>query len=101
MKKACVELDKHQETAKLFVGEKCGGQCLHSVDLSTREQTYAPTPHTWSMALDECLRKAHEMKYEVKTIRGQELTLEQKNKNPTDTKSDDKSTESQQLKAPK
>ena len=69
MRKACIDLNVTLKTAFLFSGDLGGGKCLHEVTFSSK-----PTYRDWLLALNNCLDKADDLKYEVTRIRGESLT---------------------------
>ena len=75
MRKACVDLNYTLKFASLCGGDLGGGKCLHFIQVSD-DLSRAVSPKEWEIALDECLAKADELKYEVSRIRGRELTIQ-------------------------
>jgi hypothetical protein len=69
MRKACIELISSLNVAYLFSGDLGGGKCLHVVQFRADK----PSARDWQSALDDCLKKAEELKYEVSRIRGKDL----------------------------
>ncbi|MBJ7539878.1 hypothetical protein [Marinomonas transparens] len=86
MRKACIDLNDTLKIASLLGGDLGGGKCLHTVNLldgsnqmkmlnlSTNPSIKEPTPEEWAAALNQCLDKAEELKYEVSRVRGRSLT---------------------------
>lgn len=69
MRKACIELIATTKIACLFAGELGTGRCLYMVIVS-EDMSEIPTPERWLNALNSCIQKADELKYEVARIRG-------------------------------
>jgi len=72
MRKACVDLNYQLKCASLCRGDLGGGKCMHFIQLS-EDLSHITSTKEWGAALDECLGKAEELKYEVTRIRGQAL----------------------------
>lgn len=83
MRKSCIDLNYTLKCAHLFSGDLGGGKLLHIVTFSSE-----PTPKDWQLALDNCLGKADELKYEVSRIRGKSLTELTRDKLKMDVKKD-------------
>jgi len=76
IRKACIELNKTLKNAALFAGDLGGGKCLHFIGLSDKDLVHEPTVQEWKSALNQCIAKAGELKYEVSRIRGRRLAEE-------------------------
>jgi len=73
MRKSCVELNSTLKNAALLAGDLGGGRCLLLIQLSDKNLEATPTEQEWKDALEQCLQKAGELKYEVTRIRGRSL----------------------------
>ena len=76
MRKACIELSDSMRSASLVAGGLGTGRCLFFLDMNA-EPSSGISAERWQKALDICLDKAEELKYEVSRIRGQMLTTEE------------------------
>lgn len=74
MRKASIELVAPAKVVTLIAGEFGYGKFLYTVDLSAVSED-APTPAQWLDALEECKRKARELRYDVSRVKGLNLTL--------------------------
>ena len=74
MRKASIELVAPAKVVTLIAGEFGYGKFLYTVDLGAVSED-PPTPSQWFDALEECTRKAQELRYDVSRVRGQHLTL--------------------------
>ncbi|SEQ32376.1 hypothetical protein SAMN05216522_102148 [Rosenbergiella nectarea] len=74
MRKASIELVAPAKVVTLIAGEFGYGKFLYTVDLSAASEDL-PTPSQWLDALEECKRKARELRYDVSRVKGLNLTL--------------------------
>ncbi|MBQ0340497.1 hypothetical protein J9236_04500 [Providencia rettgeri] len=72
MRKACIELHSTMKYAALNAGPLGGGKCLFMIVLSNNLEAVIPA-EKWNWALQECIAKAEELKYEVAHIYGKSL----------------------------
>ncbi|MGO2306159.1 MAG: hypothetical protein ACTH5W_15830 [Providencia sp.] len=72
MRKACIELHSTMKYAALNAGPLGGGKCLFMIILSNDLAATIPT-EKWARALQECISKAEELKYEIAHIYGKSL----------------------------
>lgn len=72
MRKACIDLNETMKFASLSRGDLGGGKCLYYVQLA-EDLNANISAARWQGALDMCLQKAIDLKYEVSRIRGQSL----------------------------
>ncbi|MBT0719449.1 hypothetical protein HGT71_14470 [Rosenbergiella epipactidis] len=75
MRKASIELVAPAKIVTLIAGEFGYGKFLYTVDLSAVSEN-PPTPSQWFDVLEECKRKARELRYDVSRVKGQHLTLD-------------------------
>lgn len=69
MRKACIDLMADSKVACLLAGDLGTGKCLFMVVVS-RDMTKSVSAEKWASALNQCQKKAGELKYEVTRIRG-------------------------------
>ncbi|WP_425606600.1 HNH endonuclease [Microbulbifer litoralis] len=95
MRKACINLNWTAKNAELRAGDQGSGKWLYQMQLEDLLSDHWPGPEKWQQALDTCLGKAEELRYEVSRIRGKSLTdpaWHESRKRPRDSKSSSKPT---------